>query len=296
MSANMLKHKKYKRFRQICYLVIISFCIITFMSCEDVQYVDKNVIASVYKDKLFVEDILSYMPRELSEEDSLLFVENYINNWITDKLLYYNAKNELRDTFDIVYKINEYRTQLYVHKYKEHLIDANLNMNVPYEEIIDYYDNNLSELTLDQIYVKAHYLTINVLAETYYRERYAVLETEAGDHQKLLDFCEGTGRRAYFLDEWTKLDDLLRTISYIEVYNPNRLRYDRLIVSTDNEFRYIVKINDYLLKGSPVPVEIIKSDIIEIILNKRKKDMLEQKKKELISEGIRMEYVNVYLN
>lgn len=266
---------------------------IFFNACKEIEYSEENVLVSLHGNSLKFDYVRDFMPDGLSNEDSLLFFRNFIDNWIIDELLYYKAKNELKDTFDIQLKIEDYRKELYTYKYLDQKVYSKINRYVSKDQIQEYYNNNLKDLVLKEAFIKAHYIVMP-LNTTYYRERTMIMNTSPEDYEKLIEFCEGTNRRVHFINEWTNLDNFLRRICFHDYYNPDRLRFERLIESMDedNELRYLVRINDYRLRGENIPVELIEDNIIEIILNKRRREVLEQKKKELIAESRRLGYIH----
>ncbi len=285
----MIKYLKLKYFLTLIFPLTGIF----INSCQEIEYSDENILASIHGKSLNYEYVRDFMPEGLSQEDSLLFFENFITNWIIDELLYYKAKSELKDTFDIQLKIENYRKELYTYKYLNQNVYSKINRYVSKDQLEEYYNNNLKDLVLKEAFIKAHYLVMPLNA-TYYRERNMILSTSPEDYEKLIEFCEGTNRRVYFVNGWTNFDNFLRSISYHDYYNPDRLRYERLIESIDeiNELRYLVRINDYRLRGDNMPIELIEDNITEIVLNKRRKEVLEQKKKELIAESRRLGYIH----
>ncbi len=252
-------------------------------------------MAVVGSNSLYWEDIVIFIPENLSAEDSIMFINDFVERWAAEQLLFIKAEEQLRNTADIERMVDDYRKQLYIHKFKTEIIYSSIENSVSFEEIHEYYKNHLADFTLNQAYVKAHYLTMSALATSYYRERNIVLSTEQGDHQKLLDYATGTGRRVYFHDDWIKLSDFLKKINFQNEFDPERLRNERLIENTDFNLRYIVKINEYKLKGDPAPIDLVESAIIDIILNNRRQSAYNQFVNSLLIDAKdRGEFVNNY--
>lgn len=268
------------------FLLFIVVIAIALISCEREIEKDKEVVAIVHNNKLYLDDIIINIPKNLSEEDSIRFTKLFINQWVSDQLFFYEASRRLKDSFEIEQKVEKYRRDLYIHQYKRDNIVSNINYNVSQDEIKKYYKNNLKEFTLNQSYVKAHYLTMTAMASSYYLERNVVMNTEMGDHQKLIDFTTGTGRRVYFEDDWIELNEFLRKINYQGDFDFSRLRFENHIDNVDDNLRYLVKINEYVLQGDYAPIELVKNRIIEIIINKRKKEALDRKRNELLTNAL----------
>ena len=68
-------------------------------------------------------EVLAFIPSGTSREDSILMSQNYIRNWITKKLLLHKAIENLSEQEKNIHKqVEDYRTSLLIHKYKQKLI------------------------------------------------------------------------------------------------------------------------------------------------------------------------------
>lgn len=264
---------------------------ILFSACLRYGIDDENILAKVNNRTLYLEDILPFIPKNISQEDSLKLIRKYTEEWVIEEMMYYKAKKKLRDTLSIMLKVNDYRQQLYTHNYLSQQVYGKIDHYVSKSEVIDYYEKNLGDLILESPYIKAHYIAMPANA-SYYRERNMVMQTEPDDFAKLQDFCNGTARQAFILDDWTSADYLLRIINFTD-FDINNLRVNRLIENEDeeNNIRYIVKINDLVSAGKPKPLEIIYDNIVEIIINKRRVEALEKKRLDLLRESKSLGYI-----
>lgn len=278
--------------------LIIAFLSVFFImiSCGEKDVQDREAISIVYDKALYLDDVIKYLPANLSADDSVLFVNNFVNQWAHKQLLYHEAKRKLKDTSDIIDKIEKYRKELYVYQYINNELLGDFDFDISKEDIVKYYNNNLSEFVLNQTYVKAHYLTMSANVGTYFRERNAVMETEPENFQDLIDFADGTGRRVYLLDEWVELNELLRKINYEEEFNEDRLKYENLIDNVDLNLRYLVKINDFRLKGDTTPIELVEHRILDLLVNKKRKEIVDQTKTKLFTDAVNQGSVVINLD
>ena len=87
------------------------------------------------------------------------------------------------------------------------------------------------------------------------------------------------------VDSWLKLDDLIALVP-IEIYNyESFFRKNRFVSFEKDNYVYMVRFEDYLLEKSVSPIEIEKEGIRNIILLKRKKELLNQMRTDLYEQA-----------
>lgn len=268
---------KIKRFLYILIFALALFSCKSKPSAES----DGEIVATVYDENLYKKDIVASMPVFLSAEDSVAFVKDYVDSWIAERLLYAEAKIRIQDSTNIVKKINEYRRQLYIHYYKESVVYVDIKNDVSREEIEEYYNKNLSEYVLATSYVKSHYMTMDAKVTTYSDEFETLSRSKAEDKKILKDYCLGTGRKVYFVEEWTEIRNFLDLINYSGEFSEAELGNRNVLDYINGDLRYLVKIDDYRVKGDYLPLELAIPEITQIIVNKRKEDKINQVKKDL---------------
>ncbi len=247
---------------------------------------EKGVLAVVDGEKLYKEEVIKLLPAFNSPEDSAAFVNDYVSEWVSDRLLYAEAKNILTDTSLIVKKINDYRQQLYLHYYKERVVYADIKQEVTKEEIDAYYNKHLTDYVLASSYVKAHYLTMDSKVSTYSDEWEKIRSTGPDDKKLLKDYCIGTGRKIYFIEEWTDIRNFLDIVNYSGEFSEAELGNRNVLDYINGELRYLVKIDEYRTKGDYLPVELAIPEITQIIINNRKEEKLAKVKMDLTTNAI----------
>jgi len=245
----------------------------------------KQVLVNYNDEYLYLQDVLKMMPLHCNSEDSAAFVNSYIETWVSDRLLYEDAKNKLTDTTFIVKKLNDYRRQLYIHYYKEGFIFPEVSTEVSTEEINEYYNKHLSDYVLETSYVKAHYLTMDSKVVQHSDEWEKIHNTGLSDKKFLKDYCIGTSRKVYFIEDWTEIRNFLDVINYSGEFSEYDIGNKNVLNYINGELRYIVKIDEFRTKGDYMPLELITPQIIQIITNNRKNDKLVQQTNELMNKA-----------
>jgi len=270
------------------YIVLLACIFLVLISCKNKEEVkiDKDVIAAVNGEYLYKKDIVKIMPKFISSEDSVKYVSEYVNHWVADRVIFAEATETLTDTSMIEEKVKQYRQQLYVYYYIDKFVYNDVSYSISEEEIQDYYNKHLQDYVLAKTYVKVHYMTMAADVYTYYQEREKIFNSEPEDIEELKDYCIGTGRKVYFIEEWTELGDFLHEVKLNGKFDANELLFKSTFEHISGELRYLIKYDDYKTIGDYMPLEIAKNDIITIIINNRKRDKLIQKQNELIEKGL----------
>ena len=131
--------------------ILISSCLILFFVSSCIEKNKDRKIASVYKKDLFLTEILNAMPEQI--EDSIFFIEEYINKWIRKQLLVHHAELNL-DKQEILFdnQIEEYRYSLLIYAYHQQLLNHNFDTSITNNEILNYYNRYKQEFNVESRY------------------------------------------------------------------------------------------------------------------------------------------------
>ena len=102
----------------------LALCLLaTLGSCTKKQdHKGKKPLVEVTGKFLYQEDLQAALPLNLTSDDSVLFAESYIRNWIEDALLFAKAEDNVRDSERIKELVENYRKALVMHAYQEELV------------------------------------------------------------------------------------------------------------------------------------------------------------------------------
>ena len=134
--------------------------LLSLLSCQRQKQVEQP-IAQVFESKLYRSEIKEFVPNNISQEDSAIMAQNYIRNWITQKLLLHKAIENLSGEESKIQKqVEDYRASLLIYNYKQKLIDQKLEDEVNDAEIEDYYQKNQKNFVLSTPIVKALFFIV----------------------------------------------------------------------------------------------------------------------------------------
>ncbi|MBO7481619.1 MAG: hypothetical protein J6T63_05855 [Bacteroidales bacterium] len=266
----------------------IAFILLAFVisSCshKSEEPVQEKYVASFGKEKLTERELMQAIGAFAKGNDSAELADEYIDGWLTERMMYSEATKLLYDTAEIHRKAMQYRRQLFSQEYCQKYIYSNVNMNVTEKEINDYYDNHLNEYVINTTYIKAHYMTISPKIVRYYEIFEKLRKSDLNSEQELGDYCDSPDKNVYFVKEWVELNDFIKLINFSGTIEPYELKYKNTLDFVHDTLHYLVKIDDYLIPGDLLPIELAKPRIIQIIMNKRRHDKYLQNKRELMNK------------
>ena len=252
--------------------VLIGLCLLAF-SCKQLETRSREKpLAQVFEMNLYLSDIRDIFPSNISEEDSIMILQTYVDKWVRKQLILQKAElNLTEEQKDVRQQIEEYRSSLLIYKYEQNLILQKLDTLISEEEIATYYAENPSNFNLDRHIVKALFIKLPLDAPDLWRVRQWYRSEREEDFRELERYCYQYGvKYDYFEDQWIPFNTITRALPN-EIRNPdNFLRWNRYIEQQDSAYRYMVNLREYSLAGTVAPLPFVEQKIRSIILNKRK--------------------------
>jgi len=273
------------------YILIIIICT-SLYSCDYLSFKNQNnqkILAKVYDDVLYLKDIKSIIPHPITKEDSLVYVNNYVNNWARQKLLLNKAKLNLNENILVFDKlVNKYKEDLYINKYKEEVIKQYLDTTVSKKNIKDFYKKNRNNFRLNEILVKLKYIEIgnSVLNK---KEFIKLFKSNKKEDLETLDDKRLQLKSAALNDStWVRYSDVLSKIPFLKKEDKRRvLKKMNFIEIKDSLSLYLVAIKNVLRRNDLAPRSYIAPTIKEIILHKRELNLIKTIEETLTNDAIK---------
>ena len=274
----------------VAFLVTTSGCNDYFMKS------DRIVVAECYDSKLYEEDLDGVVPANTNPMDSLTRVNAFIDLWIRQQLLLHQAEINLTpEQCDFSKQLTDYRNSLIVYAYESQLIEQYLDTIVSDEEIMEYYEGHKEDFQLRSTMVKVAYVILK--EDSKYRRDFRQLMSNhdtlmLGQIDALATHHAVTS--SLDVDTWVRLDDFLSVVP-LEIYNTESfLKKNRFVTFEKDDLVYMVRFEDYLLKASVSPIEIESDNIKNIILLKRKKELISQMNADLYEKAAKEKVFVIY--
>ncbi|MBI4649466.1 MAG: hypothetical protein HY738_23420 [Bacteroidia bacterium] len=272
--------------------------ILLFMQMCKYSVVDakKSPIARVYDKYIYSEDIDANIPQSMKKDDSIVMARNYINQWIIRQLMYRKAQANLPEEMkDINAELEEYSISLLIYRYQQYFGAKKKDTAISVQELNEYYQKYSSMFLLDAPAIEASFIKIDKKAPKIYI-LYNLLHSIKHNDQKILkEYCEKHAKEFFLEPTWYYLDSILHKYP-VNIYGQpdNYLKYNKLLETNDSIYKYFFYIKNYRLKNEIIPLNLIKENLKEILLNKKKNDMLKHLENELYQSAKKHGEVEIY--
>ncbi|HAX15586.1 MAG TPA: peptidylprolyl isomerase [Leeuwenhoekiella sp.] len=254
-------------------------------------------VARVGNAYLYKEDIEKLITAEMSPEDSTTLVNGYINRWATKRLLVDNAQRNI--TLDEQDRLNnlveQYKLDLFSQAYKDALVARSLDSSITDAEASQFYTENKENFKLNESLLKLRYIEMgeNDYNEDEIKKRFTRFNAK---DKRFLDSISVQFRAQYLNDStWISLDKVIAKIPPVNVENSDQLlNKTEFLQLRDSLGLYLIAVNDRLDRNDDAPLEYVLPTVKQILLNRRKLDLIKQLEKDITKDAIKNKQFELY--
>lgn len=278
--------------------IVLVLVVLLHISCDFLRKShDEDPVARVNEKYLYKDDIKDLVPLDASKADSTLIIQNFINKWATQQLLVDGAMLNLSEEKQEVFNrlVNQYKNDLYTKAYMEALVKRNIDTAVTFQETEVYYENNKEAFKLNEELIKFRYVHVdeNIIDYKKIKERFQRFNEK---DKRILDSTSIQFKSYSFNDSiWIKLSQVIKKISVVTPENKNQLlKKSNFVQLKDSLGVYLMQINDVLLRNEIAPLEYVKPTIDQIVINKRKLELIRNLEKDITKDAIKNKQFEIY--
>lgn len=248
---------------------------------------DREVIATCFDEKLYLEDIKAITSAHLSKEDSSMRVSAFIKDWITRSTLVHYANEDTLVAFkNIERQVADYKNQLIYHSYQRALIKKQLDTTVSEKEIQEYYEENKNQYALKSPAVKAIYFNI-------YRKQPSLPEVEKwlnSDQEGAIDSLIKYGKEVaqeqlINPEKWHYWEKIARNTPLENIDTETLVIEKKSLKESDDNTTHLVRLIDIRNKGEHIPLQLVSAEIKQHILTERKNKLLHSYKDSFLEKA-----------
>ncbi|NJB38038.1 peptidyl-prolyl cis-trans isomerase [Croceivirga sp. JEA036] len=258
---------------------------------------DKPALARVGDAYLYQEDIASLVTANMSKEDSAAFVSNYINTWASKQLLMNKSKINLPENklaeFDRL--VSDYKTDLYTRAYLEALVQKALDTTITEEQLTAFYQEQKENFKLNERVVQLRFV---VLPPQFLNmeEVKTKLKSFKPEDKQFLDSIAVQFKKIHLNDSiWISTSRLTTEIPALTAVKPDDyLKKSQFFELQDSLGVYLGKVNNVLKVNDIAPLPYVEPNIKQIILNRRRLELMRKLETELIDEAVKTKDFEIY--
>ena len=276
--------------------ILTLFILVT--SCDFFKKTDDRVpVARVNDSYLYQEDINGVVPEGASKEDSTLLVNAYINRWARQLLLMdgalVNLSEEKQNEFSKL--VEQYRSDLYTKAYLEALVIKSIDTVVNPNEAEVFYEANKESFKLNDDLLQFRYISLplNPINLDTIKNRFQRFKNK---DKRYLDSIS-VQFKAYSLNDslWVKFSQVAEKVPVVSFENKDQLlKKTNFLQLKDSLNLYLMQVNDVRLQNDYAPLDYVKPSIRQIVINKRKLELIKQLENDITKDAIENNKFQIY--
>ena len=268
-----------------------------FIGCDFIENKPDQVLARLGDEFYYKSDLIEIFPTGISEEDSVIFVKNRINNWAKEKLLFKKALVNLGDKKqgDLNQLIESYKNELFSYAYQEKIVKSAMDTFISEQSVREYYNINKLNFKLNQEIINARYLKIN--SENYNLKDVVKRFKRFKQSDKIFLDSISLQFSSYYLNDslWINKDVFFNKLPDINDRLKQNIVKNKLFYRLEDSLElYLINIEDYKLKNDIAPFDFIKSTLKQVLLNKKKLEFISKFENEIIEDALQQNEFEFY--
>jgi hypothetical protein len=280
----------------IRYLAYILF--FTLVACDYIKKTQEpEAVARVGDEFLFRSDLQNLVPNGASKEDSIAIVKSFIDRWATQKLLFEAAEINLNKTKvdELNQLIQQYKVDLLTNAYLEELIIRKVDTVVSNDEITQYYEANKQFFKNPNELVKLRYINLVKENPKFEKIRAKFNSFTPKDKKDLAEMAIQFKSYAFNDSIWVDVNQVYQKLPFInadnkEKYISNGISYQY----PDSTTVWLVKVKQVLPKDNPTPLQFLRPTIKQVIINKRKVELIKTIENEITNDAFKNNKYEIY--
>ncbi len=275
---------------------------ITFLnSCNYFKKSEKHEkpLARVYDRLLYQSDLAGVGNGAARPEDSIQAVRNYVDSWIRHNLLLRYAEDNLSEQQQTINdQLRDYKESLLIFLYEKELLNDKLDTVVSNWDIAQYYQEHKETFKLKQAITQLKYIILRLDTKVQLDSvRQWMRKPTADNYPKLRGFCNEYAVNSAISDSIWYNREQLAALLPLDKFNLEEIQLNGSYVEVaDSIYGYLIKSQGYRNKGMEPPLEFLRNEIYDIIINKRKLEFLGSIHKNIYDEALQKNQFKIFLD
>lgn len=272
--------------------VILGFMLLS--GCGNSEEPDREIVAQYKTYVLYRDELDQFLPfgfenDSLVEKDSSFYAQKYIKKWVKDRVIAehaYKVINNLETRVEA--RLDNYRYSLINYEYASWIVDEGLQTEVSDEEIQSFYEENQASFVSKGNYYS--YFHVRTGLEAPFKQVSWMRSSNEESIKELEAWCKEPGNVISFKLDSTYTNEL-ELVNAGEGFYGNitkiRLRsvYNYYTPNEENRFYNFIKMLDVIEPGEVKPLELCREEIIQLILQDRRQDLIKQAEAALMKQA-----------
>ena len=290
----IIKNKHLQLFNSIS---LAAFSLLLFC-CDGIGSNNQDrLIARAENHYLYLSDINEAFDAFESVEDSVVKVQNFINNWARKKLIYEKSLINLpeENISRLNTMVSDYQSNLYRNAYREFVLKSLMDTIVDTDLVSEFYELNKENFKLKEPLHRIRFISFPLDNVDLYEivKRFRRFQPEDVD---FLDSLSFQFSNLFLADSiWLNQLGVLEKVSFL---NNNNQRYylkkQKYYEVKDSLDLYLFELVERLERNQIAPLPYIENTIRNIVFNKKKIEFLKAFDNDILQDAIKTKKFETY--
>ena len=271
----------------------MSFAVV---SCQkQVEHGGRTPLVQVGNYYLYQEDMEQALPYGISGDDSVRFVREFVQKWLEEQVLYEKAEHNVRGDEKIERMVAEYRRTLVMNNYERRLLQQKASEEIAEEDLLQYYNDNKQLFVLEESVVKGVFLKVplNSSGLKDLKKWYKDSSDEAQEQLEKYAFRHAVIYELFY-ENWMPISELEAKVIVNLADLSKDFEKQRDIEVKDEEYCYLLHVEEYVGKGEVKPYDLARHEIVDLLANYRKVELMNKVKLDLYNESVENGRIKYY--
>lgn len=250
---------------------------------------DDVLLAEVGDRLLYLSDIKNISSKGISGADSIAVLNGYIEQWVRRMSMLEKAEQSVSENIDIDALMEEYRSSLVLHNYRQELIKTQLDTSITADQLMAYYTTNKSQFVLAEPLVRGEIIAFDAKQKG--------LDQFYSKWKKGKDVASFISENAKFTMQDTS--HYMLKDEFLMYLVGNKMKQSSLKDNTYYQYNndgkeYFVRLIDYVADKEDPPLRYVSSKMKKVILNKRKNDLIKNIENKIYNTALNNNRIKVH--
>lgn len=248
---------------------------------------DSTVLAQIGEKKLFRQDLIAYLPKGLSHEDSIKYAQDFVQKWIAKNLIAQKAIENIPDIEKkIHYQVEDYKNDLLAHHYQREFLYQKLDTIVTQEMLVKYYQDHPQDFELKQSVLQCTFLKLPKKDREVPNVKKWLASKNPKERDKLRQIMLSKAQRMTQDSSWHYWNNIIREFPKSDI-DEKEIQPNKLYEQQDENYIYLLYVYAKKEANATTPMELVEKTVKELIISQRREKLIQDLEKNLIEEAVK---------
>lgn len=266
----------------------------SLLGCSKFKQQRMEGVIAEYHGEYITQEEMNSLTVGLSPEDSARVADQYIHQWVTNMLVWNEAKS--LSSKEIERKVADYHRSLCLYEWEQRVVNQRISQIVEDSMVMQFYEDNKNHFVLNDAIVEGAILVVPNGAPNMdgLRNHISRLENEADiEWVEKFAYQYATGYEL-FIGDWKTGDQLLQRVPVEAKTFHKQLKQKQQIEVQDSLNTYLLQVTQVYHAGDYAPLDYVRSDIEKMLLSQRQVEFLHELRDKLYNKAIQQGELKIY--